>query len=200
MAFPTTLSELNDGFVGMSYAIGGDSDNMLYYSIPNTKAAAFETANGESIAVYYNPNCTSDMNENTYHFVQDKMCANFIYDLNGSKGPNTVGKDVGFISVLYPTDSNVVAPYAQNRNVSSKVPYQDALGACVAQDSEYRTPNRDELASLFYNKSLIGVTQVDFFWSSTVFQTGKVWRQHFGTGRRIPALKTSNNSVRCVKR
>ena len=43
--FPTTLSELNSKIVG---------SNGLAMDV---KAAAFETANGESIAVFYNPQC-----------------------------------------------------------------------------------------------------------------------------------------------
>lgn len=58
----------------------------------NTKAAAFETQNGESILTYYNPNCQGEMNETGMYYTQSKMCANFVYDLNGNKGPNTVGQ------------------------------------------------------------------------------------------------------------
>ena len=57
-------------------------------------------------------------------YSQPKMCANFVYDLNGIKGPNTFGKDIGAITVLYPTDSNIVAPepLAPNAiNGSSKI-------------------------------------------------------------------------------
>lgn len=38
------------------------------------------------------------------------MCANFIYDLDGSKGPNAVGKDIGVLTAMYPSDAVVVAP------------------------------------------------------------------------------------------
>ena len=50
------------------------------------------------------------MQETDWYYVAEKVCANFIYDLNGNKGPNTVGKDIGIMSVLYPSDSVVVAP------------------------------------------------------------------------------------------
>ena len=81
------------------------------YKQLDTKAAAFETQNGESILAFYNPNCQAAMCESTNYAVQPKICANFIFDMNGNKGPNTVGKDIGFMSVLYPTDSVVVAPH-----------------------------------------------------------------------------------------
>ena len=66
----------------------------------DTNAAAFETQNGETIVLYYNPYCTSYTEGNIFHYSQSKMCANFIYDLNGNNGPNTVGKDIGFLTAL----------------------------------------------------------------------------------------------------
>lgn len=52
-----------------------------------------------------------------------KFAQTFVYDLNGSKGPNTVGKDIGFITALYPTDSVVVAPMPAERFKSSGIGY-----------------------------------------------------------------------------
>ena len=46
--FPKTLKELNTGFT----AAAGYS-----FKVTNTKVAAFETQNGESIALFYNPKC-----------------------------------------------------------------------------------------------------------------------------------------------
>ena len=111
--WPTKLSELNSMFTG-TFNDGPNGSGGTNYTNPqkniDTFAAAFETQNGESIAVYYNPNCQSDMQETVWHYAQPKMCANFIYDLNGNKGPNTVGKDIGFITAIYSSDPVVVAP------------------------------------------------------------------------------------------
>ena len=85
-------------------------------SMIDTKAAAFETANGESILVYYKPDCTGSLGETNFHYTQNKVCANFIYDLNGTKGPNTVGKDIGALTALYPSDSIVVAPFPPHKS------------------------------------------------------------------------------------
>lgn len=90
-----TFAGLNNMFNG-SYVT--TSSVVYIYSQTDTKAAAFETANGESIVVYYNPQCVSDLAQTEWHYCLPKICANFIYDLNGSKGPNTVGKDIGFLS------------------------------------------------------------------------------------------------------
>lgn len=86
------------------------------------------------------------------HSSQAKMCANFVFDLNGNKGPNTVGKDIGFLTVFFPVDSKVVAPIPHQRDASNNVSQKDAAAACTAQDSEYRIPNMYEMAAIFTNK------------------------------------------------
>ncbi len=170
----------------------------------DTKAAAFETQNGETIALYYNPQCTADVEGNAWHYSQPKMCANFIYDLNGNKGPNAVGKDIGFITALYPTDSNVVAPYPLATNAASgtAIAQTAASAACSAQDSESRLPNRDELSAMFYNKTLLGIAS-GTFWSGSVISSGEsgtVWYQNFRAGTRGPLTRSRTIDVRCVKR
>ncbi len=135
------------------------------YSQVNTKSAAFETANGESVVVFYNPNCKPSMGENSFYYSQSKMCANFVYDLNGTKGPNTVGKDIGFISALYPTDSVVVAPMPIKRSLTSS--HYDLAKTCRTLDSESRVANVHEAISMFYNRDLLN-NQNDI-WTSTVY-------------------------------
>ena len=95
------------------------NDTFNYVSVLTPVVAGFETANGESVAVYYNPKCSVERIASKKsldsgdiwgaYFAQPYLCANFVYDLNGNKGPNTMGKDIGFISVLYSVDSKVVA-------------------------------------------------------------------------------------------
>ncbi len=204
--WPMKLSELNSMFTG-SWDDNGSTEGGNIYQNPqkdiDTKAAAFETQNGETIALYYNPSCNADVEGNLLHLPQPKMCANFIYDLNGRKGPNAVGKDIGFITALYPTDSNVVAPYALSTNATSTAIKQTAASAaCTAQDSESRLPNRDELTSMFYNKELLGIVSEDF-WSSSLVSSGDsymAWNQNFNAGRRCPASRSYTSYVRCVKR
>lgn len=203
-SFPQKLSELNDMLYGgeYTYSAGG-----AIYSDPNakldTKTAAFETQNGESIALFYNPNCLPDMQEvNTYS--QSKVCANFIYDLNGSKGPNTVGKDIGIMTVLYPSDSVVVAPVPSIRDISG-VKHNEIGKKCAESDSETRAPNKAELASLFYNKKLLGLSFAAgaCYWASDIVEAGNpgkarainmshgIWDVHDRTDSRV---------VRCIKR
>ena len=167
--------------------------------IYDTKAAAFETVNGESIALYYNPKCTSDMNETVYYAL-DKICANMIYDLNGTKGPNTVGKDIGVITILHPTDSNVVAPNLYVRGEALHfVSFHEAISSCKAFGNEYRLPNRDELVSLKANYRLFGIASGQQLWSATRAPNDKVW----GIGADLNLMQlsqTAGKDAYCVER
>ena len=172
------------------------------YSQLDTKAAAFETANGESILTYYNPLCKSSamLSSNAMYYSQPFMCANFVYDLNGSKGPNTVGKDIGFISVLYPSDSVVVAPMPYIR-MTGATAQQESGAACRALDEAVRTPNIEELAAMFYNKSLLKGQSVES-WSSSIaqFDPTRAWRLNISTGAWQTLPRIQERRTRCVYR
>jgi len=180
-----TVSELNGDILDLT-------------GVPNTSAAAFETANGESILTFYNPYCTSDSEGNVWHYSHEKLCANFVYDLNGTKGPNTVGKDIGFISVFYPYDSNVVAP-TPLATVAGTSSQTNAGALCKNQDAESRLPNRDELSSMYYNRELIRL-EADDYWSGSIISSGEAWYQAYGPGGRAPAARSTSYTVWCVKR
>ncbi len=201
ITWPTKLSELNSMFTSTYETASSDKYTNPQKHI-DTKAAAFETQNGETIALYYNPQCTADVEGNAWHYSQPKMCANFIYDLNGNKGPNAVGKDIGFITALYPTDSNVVAPYPLATDAATSVAQTEASAKCSAQDAESRLPNRDELSAMFYNKTLLGIAS-GYFWSGSVVSSGEsgtAWLQSFSTGGRYPYTRSNTGYVRCVER
>ncbi len=201
---PTTMTELNSLMTSASYSAYSYKDGDSY-SMLDTKAAAFETGNGESILTFYNPNCVGNMGETGDYFVQPKICANMIYDLNGSKGPNTVGKDIGFMTILYPTDSVVVAP-VPFRSVISGVTSDEAPTACTLQaGDEYRIPTKDELASLFANQKLLADSFVNKHWysSSKIVRSAGItnWVIVSSIGEyRIPRIGTDLWGILCVKR
>ena len=201
---PTTMTELNSLITSASYSAYSYKDGDSY-SMLDTKAAAFETGNGESILTFYNPNCVGNMGETGDYFVQPKICANMIYDLNGSKGPNTVGKDIGFMTILYPTDSVVVAP-VPFRSVISGVTSEEAPTACTLQaGDEYRIPTKDELASLFANQKLLADSFVNKHWysSSKIVRSAGItnWVIVSSIGEyRIPRIGTDLWGILCVKR
>ena len=200
--FPLDLAELNPQNTSVYLTDVPSGGNTTWsYSQINSKAAGFETANGESIAVYYNPRCTTLLAEANNVYAQQKMCANFVYDLNGRKGPNTFGKDIGVISVLYPTDSLVVAPIPHTQDASDAVTPDKISGVCKAQDDEYRMPTKEELASLFFNKNIIGNMNAVRYWSSSLSSSiDEAWYTSFTTGLMRHDPNWDNNPVRCVKR
>ena len=199
---PSTLVSLNSMFAG-SY-INGCGTSFSYSQI-DTKAAAFETANGESILIYYNPNCQPSYNEEEIgsgsYYVQPKLCANLVYDLNGTKGPNTIGKDMGFMSVMYPTDPVVAAPLV-TKVISSN--QYDASAACNAVEDS-RVANIKELMSIFYNRKLLNEqylwSQRSYTaWSSGIMSGGRALAMDMSVGRPYQQRREFEFSVICVKR
>ena len=202
---PKTLADYNNMFSGSfsQHVVVNSSfeyDQYYEYNQKNTKAAAFETVNGESILIYYNPQCKGNMNESKEYYSQEKMCANFVYDLNGTKGPNTVGKDIGFISVIYPTDSVVVAPMPTVRNELGN--NQIIAGKeCRKLGDDNRLANIEEGMSLFYNVNITGMKK-DTYWSSSrvTNDSSKGWIFNLNTGTVTPVKITTGYNIWCVKR
>ena len=196
---PKKLSELNILNVKVSYSDSYDRSTSM--SLIDSKAAAFETQNGESILVYYNPVCRGSLQDAEMVFHSQMMCANFVYDLNGSKGPNTVGKDIGFISAFYPSDVQVVAPMPYVRDADGTYAHKDAGKACTSLDSEYRLPNITELASISTNKALVGNLPQWIYWSSDTISSTKAWYFSMQVGfANVWQNRNSSWAVRCVKR
>ncbi|MCM1010393.1 MAG: type II secretion system GspH family protein [Fusobacterium sp.] len=193
--FPKTLAQFNAGWNSMSFE-GGYS-----FSHSNTKAAGFETTNGESIAVYYSPKCLSSMNETTEFYYYPKICANFVFDLNGSKGPNTVGKDIGFLTIFYPVDSIIVAPTPLGRMSKAGTAPETASTYCKNEGDEYRLPNMYEAAALVLNKNLVGtmegtVATASRLDSNTYWGVGtQTAFKKYNTGSEVSFL-----NVYCIKR
>ena len=112
--------------------------------------AAFETQNGESILVSYNPNCISKQDTSNF-FVASVLCANFMYDLNGNKGPNTVGKDIGYLSAFYSIDPVVVAPLPLFTDTEYGYSHDEIASACTNLDDSARAMSIEELISFAIN-------------------------------------------------
>ena len=148
--FPKTLSDLNST-VSLSY----NPHNYI-----DTKVAAFETANGESVAVFYNPFCvakdlkldTGYMSDRVAYAVNPYICANFVFDLNGKKGPNTFGKDTWFMSALYSDRLDVIMlePERLAISVHPEYNYNQCKNHCASINA--RNATVEEGISFFYNR------------------------------------------------
>ncbi len=192
--FPTTLAGFNNEWHTMSF------DNYSYSQI-NTKAVAFETVNGESIAVYYTPACQSSMNETTNFYYYPKICANFVFDLNGNKGPNTVGKDIGFITVFYPVDSIISSPQPLGRASKIGTAPEEASKYCRQEGEEYKLPDMYDAAAMVLNKNLIG-TLADTLATGSKLDSTRFWGVGTQTAFKLYDVGTSTAylNVYCIKR
>ncbi len=200
-SFPSTMETLNSAITNVSWSNYNGTGVIHTYSQLNTKAAAFETQNGESIAVYYNPNCMTQLPSGVIQHAQHVMCANFVYDLNGNKGPNTVGKDIGFLTVFNSVDPVVVAPIPLIRD-GAKVAQYNATAECKKMDSESRLPNRDEMFSVFINRELVGMSS-GVYWTAQLSVLGDSSYAGYvdiGNGHTSGCTRTIAMNVRCIKR
>ena len=199
LGFPTKLSELNPMFTS-TYTDGHRNPQKHI----DTVAAAFETVNGENIAVFYNPYCqsfeaTKQGQISERYYAQPAMCANFIYDLNGKKGPNKVGKDIGFITAMYPIEPNIVAPFFIGITKDSATqPNLSAL--CKKLNKDSRVANRDELATMFYNRSILNFDFRYYYFSSSVSKDNNAWGQNMNIGLRLTSDRNSRYPGLCVKK
>ena len=207
--FPANLQGLNSRLVGSwSYQHPTETTANYSYSLQNINVAAFETANGESIAVFYQPNCkygdSGDIvaDDIIIHYAAPHMCANFIFDLNGKKGPNTAGKDIGFMTVFYPSDSMVVMPIPLNKDSATGQNYENALKVCRNVGPDVRLPNREELAAMSFNNAFlnIGRLQSSNGGASTFYAATSEWKMvsylvYWSRGLYPGAIR-----VRCIKR
>ena len=209
--FPKRLSELNSTFTSTYTNKNGSYTNPQKDT--NTIVAAFETENGESVAVFYNPLCLySDkspdlisVNGESQWYSQTIMCANFIFDLNGLKGPNKVGKDIGFITAFYPSDSILVAPVTINKNAkignSELMTQTDATKVCTTFEKGSRIPNIHEIIAIFINKQILGIEPWSgAFWSGSATSSSTAWNVGFAGGLMYERAKSIKIYVRCVKR
>lgn len=192
------LSTLNTLFT----VANGTEAGIEYYK--DTEPAAFTTVNGESALVYYNPKCTGI--NGAQQAVQQVMCANIIYDLNGAKAPNQVGKDIGFATIFSNRDS-IVAGVIPDMNdfVSGSTDtfnYSDAVTSC-SKNLTKRIPDIEEMGSLFTNKFLLGAySSTGSYWSGSAISIGATdsyaWAQNFENGRRMHASRSDMGHVRCA--
>lgn len=174
-------------------------------------SAGFISGNGESMLVYYNPRC-SDKHENAATDgtpVLDEICVNILYDLNGGgKAPNQVGKDIGFLTILYPSTPSVVAPVAYSSDSASAPSYSttagsDAASACSNLNGDLILPDRESLISMIANQALIGnLTASGTYWSSTVVKpgaAGTAWAVAMD-GKGTLSTRSGSNAIRCIKK
>ena len=197
MPFPKTLYDLNTTFASAFVFNNATYQNPLPV---NTKAMAFETHNKESVVLFYNPRCVAS--EVVQDYVQPTMCANFVYDLNGRKGPNAIGRDIGFITAFYPTDTVVVNVVPCKNRVASQmssIKWSNAKSACkTMHGEEARVPNKEEMSALYVNKIFFNIA-TGGFWTSKLETSSTAYALNFGAGQLRAFATNLSGSVLCVE-
>jgi prepilin-type N-terminal cleavage/methylation domain-containing protein len=182
---PKTLHSLAQG---MSYGATTNTDTQSY---------GFVMANGYSVNLFYNPKCMQD-DPNNGHYGQDRVCVNAVYDMNGLGRPNQAGKDIGFVTVIYPDESSVAyAPdvFKEHAVVSD---FDTAAQACTNQNPDYSVPNRDELNAMYMNMNILGMSSGRYWIASKTLDLG--WWQNFTSGYRGRYTQSGIYYVLCVRR
>ena len=153
ISFPKTLHEFNNSI----------SESTNPHNYINTKAVAFETQNGESVIAYYNPFCVAKdviipySNSSTHKIFSPYFCSTFVFDLNGKKGPNKVGKDIWFMSTLY-SDRLETVMFEPNRISREKTDssYNAAATRRFCAEHNARMATVEEGIVSIYNVSFSG--------------------------------------------
>ena len=190
---PRTTAQLNSGI-----ASGHTMKNP-------TKSYGFVMANGYAVNLFYNPNCwTRDkLNPNSGYlfsnYASDYVCVNAIYDMNGLKGPNQAGKDIGFVTILYPDTSSIaLAPNPYYKNLKNAANYKDGMAGCAELGADYTLPRLEEWASISYNRALFEFDYGGSYWIIPIAAGGysvSSWGGYLG-GYGFE----SSFLIRCVKR
>lgn len=188
--------------------LAGSSKTLPTSYFTSRKGAAFATENGESLSVYYNPDCVK-MNSaiavdyNHRLTPQKTVCLNFIYDLNGEGEPNKIGKDMGIMSVVNgPNGLEVVAPMPYYKSLGLAPFYKedggDSAGLCKNIGGKYLLPTIAEAISITFNSYSTGFTGVASSTITSPGSTGSVWYSS-QDGAYLISKTAANANVVCIK-
>ena len=183
---PTDISQLADNISNSSYAPTMANIDKASYG--------FVMSNGYSINLFYNPNCIQN-NTDRNHYAQNMVCVNALYDINGLGKPNQVGKDIGFVTVIYPDIQSIaVAPDVASSDLYSGNINSNYSNGCKKYSKEYNSvPNRDELLAMYYNNKLLNIATDKFVGSSSG------WLMSFSSGSRAK-MGNIQGYFRCIRR
>lgn len=169
----------------------------------NAKSYGFISPDGFAVNLFYNKNCQAETEGLGGYPMAPKVCVFAIYDMNGLRKPNQVGKDIGFVSVFYPTEHAVaVAPeYIKTEVLSGS--FEKAQEACGKLKGA-TLPNIEELTSLYLSGTLHDMVINGDNWSST---TGKyndgtpcARALHFNWSYSTCQTYSSSRAASCVLR
>ena len=166
----------------------------------SAKSHGFVMANGYAVNLFYNPNC-----QKSSGFKVETVCVFAIYDMNGLKGPNQAGKDIGFVTVMYPDErSTAIAPDFVGIEVPHGGSFENAQAACNALGKNVTLPNIEELTSLYLSNYFYSMIINGAQWSAktSTLANGKpcAYSMHWNhSGYSCQPISNAYNA-NCVKR
>ena len=169
----------------------------------SSKSYGFVMPDGYAVNLFYNGNCQAESSVLAAYAGVSKVCVFAIYDMNGLRKPNQVGKDIGFVSVFYPTEHAVaVAPeYIKTEVLSGS--FEKAQEACGKLKGA-TLPNIEELTSLYLSGTLHDMVINGDNWSSTTgkynYGTPCARELHFNWSYSTCQTYSSSRAASCVSR
>ena len=165
----------------------------------SARSYAFLLSNGYAVNLFYNPNCTINARSVNYKAI-DYVCINAIYDMNGLRGPNQVGKDVGVVTVLYPDEESMaVAPVTVGK--AGSYSWKNANNACLSKNKNYYLPTKEEMLSMEYNDRLFASDcNSGIYWTSSLASNSTAWITHNAVGNLDTSSLQSSHRVCCARK
>ncbi len=168
------------------------------------KSYGFLTADGYAYNLFYFPACNGNKITTEANFVSTAkyICVNAIYDMNGLKKPNKVGKDIGFVSVYYPNETvQAVAPMPEKNILEGTYNFSKAQKACA--DRKKKIPTLEEGMSITMNSRLVNSKLPNtYFWLSSKVKAYGALRPRIidtYTSTLYQHPTTSSNSTLCIE-
>lgn len=189
---PTTLSGLNSD---ITFTVNNNATK-------NSSSYAFLTANGYSANLYYNKNCMDEYKGTGGHSGADRVCVNTVYDMNGRKGPNEVGKDIGFVTIFFPDiTTRAVAPSFAKDDLGL-LHLQIFYNPLNNYANRCTIPDRYDMVTAMFNYNLTNLKGSNQYWTNASISgglwTGLGWTVH-KNGMLYPNGKTVYFYIRCTK-
>lgn len=219
-SMPTTWSTITYPY-GVTGSVPGDNQ-LAPYSVTNpttqnyNNGYSFLTADGISVNLFYNPYCAMNYSDKMYYdsssytytkvrpqFSLDTACMSGVYDMNGLKKPNQVGKDIGFFGVFYNgVQSTAVASLPYKEGVDTHADNWKTADAYCNGIKGYKLPTVDELSALYLGRNITGMPNNVWLWSASSLPASSssyARLVYFDGGARYWHGRSTAGAVRCVR-
>jgi len=201
-SMPTTWDTITDPYDSESWSISNPTTTNFNDSY------AFLSADGIAVNLFYNPYCKSsdeemqknDGGKGSEMTALDMACMAGVYDMNGLKKPNQVGRDIGFFATFYngiQATSVAALPYKTGIDAHS-YDWTAADNYCRGIKGQ-KLPTMDELSALYFGQKITGLPS-GWLWSASSLPGSSYARfVYFANGSRIWYDRSFQLAVRCVR-